>query len=98
MGLLVLEIGDEGFQIYDRACDFGVDRVGVLVADLIACDCDITRVQISDAVDVKCWLVGYEWLVEELVFVLGDDVDDRCSTNVGLIRFGIDSDKDDFIL
>ena len=74
----------------------------ILSTNLIACDRDIACVQVSDAVDMEGGLifgwVGHGYLVEKLVFVLGDDVDDRCSINVGPIGFGIDGDEDNFVL
>ena len=65
--------------------------LSVLDADLIACDRDIACVEVADAVDVEGGLVFglicHEWLVEKLVFVLGDDVDDRCGVDVSPIGF-----------
>ncbi len=42
------------------------------------------------------WFGG--WLVEELFFVLGNDIDDCCGINVTAIGFGVDSDEDYFVL
>ena len=101
-GMLLAELLEELGEL------FGFFEVGcwsvimVLDANLISCDRDIARVEIADAVDVESGLVfglvSHDALVEKLVFVLGDDVDDGCGINVGPIRFGIDSDEDDFVL
>ena len=76
--------------------------VDILSTNLIACDRDIACVEVADAIDVEgglvFGLVGHSSLVEELVFVLGDDVDDRCGVNIGLIGFGIDGNEYNFVL
>ena len=74
----------------------------VLNANLIACDRDIACVEVADPIDVEGWLifglVGHGSLVEELIFVLSDDVDNRCGVNVVAVGFRVNGNEYNFVL
>ena len=68
---------------------------------MIACDRDIACVQVADAINVEGGLgfgVGHGSLVEELIFVLSDDVDNRCGVDVVAVGFRVDGNEYNFVL
>lgn len=69
---------------------------------MIACDRDIACVKVADAINVEGGLgfgwVGHGSLVEELIFVLSDDVDNRCGVDVVAVGFRVDGNEYNFVL
>ena len=69
---------------------------------MIACDRDIACVKVADAINVEGGLVfgliSHGSLVEELIFVLSDDVDNRCGVDVVAVGFRVDGNEYNFVL